>query len=241
MASNINDIDTRVVLRIQDGDNRLGGTAVAGTSAARLEAIASARAEYETSFPREVVLEIAGNGGFDYQITGGTWAAFVDGSSSITQLRYPVVAGDPAPPALDEEDFCVIRTPTGLYLRFLGGIRPAATEKFWVYLTAQHTLTAGTSSIPVAHDDALSDLAAHYACLMLAAVYEQTGDSTMAADSVDRPRRADTYRTLAKTYRETYEEKLSLNAPAKAGFAVADLNPQFSGGPGGGLLFHERR
>jgi hypothetical protein len=241
MAANINEIDGKVVPRINDNDFRLGGSAAPGSSAARLEAIGSARAEYEAAYPREVVIEITGNGGFDYQITGGPWSAYVDGNSSITQIRYPVVAGDPAPPLVDDEDWVVVRTPGGLFLRFLNGIRPAATQKFWVYFTAQHTLSGGASTVPAAHDDALADLAASFACLMLSAYYEQTGDSTMQADAVDRPRRTDTYRALAKQYREAYKEKLGMNEPARAGFAVADLNPPASAPQVGGLLFHERR
>lgn len=241
MAANINDIDAKVVPRINDNDFRLGGSAAPGSSASRLEAIGSARAEYENLFPREVVLEITGTGSFDYQITGTPWAAYVDGRSSITQIRYPVVVGDPAPPRVDDEDWVVVRTPTGLFLRFLNGLRPSAAQKFWVYFTAQHTLSGAASTVPPADDDALADLAASFACLMLSAYYEQTGDSTIQADAVDRPRRTDTYRALAKQYRETYKEKLGLNVPTRAGFAVADLNPPASAPQVGGLLFHERR
>jgi hypothetical protein len=239
MAANINDIDAKLIHRIQDGDYRLGGSAAAGSSPARLEAIGSARVEYEASFPRERVVELAGDGGFDYAIAGLT--GFVDGFSSITQIRYPVVASDPAPPALDETDYVVVRLPTGVFLRFLNGIKPLATEKFHPYFTTPHTLDGASSTIPSAHDDALADLAAHHACLMLAAFYEQTGDSSIDADAVDRPRRTDTYRALAKAYRASYEEKLGLRAPAKAALATADLNPGFSDRRAGGLLFHERR
>lgn len=236
MASNVNEIDTKVVRRIKDGDGKLGGSAP-GASPERLEAIAAAVSEYQRSFPREVVVELTGAGSFDFAVAALT--GFVVGFSAVTQIRYPYTAGDQLPDALEADQFSMVQLPAGWFLRLFDAT-PSAAQKLLVYFTAPHTLAA-TSTIPAAHDDALADLAASNACGMLAAAYAQTTEGTMQADSVNRGSRVDYYRGLAKDYRRAYETKLGLgkDAVVGAGIAVADMNPPFSGGRGERLLFHD--
>jgi hypothetical protein len=234
----IDDIRVLVIPRIKDTDGKLS---IAPDDTCDLDrAIQSARSEYDASFPREAVVEIPGNGGFDYAIA--LLVGYVDGFSDITQIRYPVAMADPSPPLLDDQDWVIVRLPTGLVLRFLGGLRPGAAEKIHIYFTTPHEVDTDACTVPAAHFDALADLAAAAACLMLSGLYEQTSDGTYKADAVDRPSRASTYRSLAKEYRTQYRAKLGLdNTTVKPGFAVADINPPSSAPQVGGLLFHERR
>lgn len=234
MAANWLEIDTKVVSRIQDASSKLGSASV-GESPARLDAIAQARAEYEQSFPLEKVVQVAGAGAFDYLVSAN-FAGYVDGWSNFLQIVYPYDATDQILEGLDAEDYGLVRLPAGLYLRFMRAT-PAAGENFLAWYTAQHTLTAATSTIPPAHDDALAELAASYCCEKLASIYAQSIDATLQADTVDRRGVVDYYRSLAKDLRKTFEAMAAVSPPSRAGLAVADLNPSFSGGER--LLFHD--
>lgn len=236
MAATIADIDAKVVPRIKDTDAVL-------SQADRYEAIGSARAEYELTFPLEKVAQVNGAGVFDYGVSTNL-PGFVDGRSTILRVYYPYVSTDQNPSLLEADRYGLMRlpSPTGLVLRF-GDVTPSASEKFLVYWTAQHTVSVSACTVPASDDDAFADLGAHYACLMLAAKYAQSTDGTVQADSADRRSRVDLYKSLAKSYRESYEKKLGLgnDKPAVAGLAVADLDPAFSPRGGERLLFHERR
>ncbi len=237
MASTRLTIDTKVVSRIQDTALKLG-SATAGASAARLDAIDNARAEYERTFPLEKVVQITGTGSFDYLATAVLFPGFIDGRSSFTKIVYPYTATDQELAGLNTDDFGLVRLPAGLYLRFRSA-KPSVTEVFLAWYTAQHTLSDTTSTVPEADDDALADLAASYCCEKLAALYAQSADPSVAADAVDYRGKVDYYRSLAKDLRASYERKASLTATAQAGLAIVDLDPPFSAGRRERLLFHD--
>jgi hypothetical protein len=237
MATTTTTIDAKVVHRLQDAASKLGSL-TAGNSPQRLEAIASARAEYERSYPLEKVVQIAGAGAFDYAVSATNFPGFVDGWSDFLRIVYPYTAADQNMSALDEADYGLVRLPSGLFLRFANAT-PAATELFLAWYSAQHTLSASTSTIPVSDDDALADLAACYACEMLAGYYTQASDPTQQADTVDRRSQGDQYRSQAKRWRDAYNAKMALLTTQRAAMAIADLNPPASMGRGERLLFHD--
>jgi hypothetical protein len=219
MASTILDIDAGVVPRIQDAAGKLD-------SPARQAAIASALAEYQIARPREVVVALTGSGVFDYAIALLT--GFVDGFSTLLQVVGPIVANDANPPKLETDTVGIVRVPTtGRVLRFFDRV-PSASEVYHVYFTAPHVLTgtALSSTVPVQDDQALMDLSAHYCCLKLSAFYTQGTDGSIEADSVNHEGKGDTYRSMAASFRRSYEQKLSLGEAGApdAAFATSEID-----------------
>jgi hypothetical protein len=233
MASNIAEIDAKVVARIQDTDSRL-------SLSQRYDAIGNARSEYEATRPRQRSVVIVGTGSFDYAISN--LPGFVYGVSTILGLMYPYDAAVARNPLLSVERYALANLPGGVFLRFLDDV-PAASQSFLVNYTTTHTLSVSTSTVPEADDDSIADLGAAFCCQMLAAYYSQTSEGTIQADSVNRGGRNELYAKLAKMYRESYERKLGLgdNKPAQAAMAVVDMNPPFSSSTNESLLFRDRR
>lgn len=238
MASQISGIRSKVTSRIQDGAAKLTLTALTGDVDL---AILSALAEYQKVKPREVVVSVAGNGGFDYLVSSAL-VAFVDGFSSILSVIAPYSASEQNPSALDEDDYTLARLPGGLYLRLRSNTL-AASESMLVAYSAPHTLNETTSTVSPADDDALADLASAEACESLAAVYAQSTDSTIGADAVDHKGKSSTYRELASSFRERYERKLGVGksaTSAPAGTHV-DIDRRMSDTEGSDLTLHGRR
>lgn len=238
MAANIADIRSKVASRIQDAAGKLTTTATTGDVD---RAIVSALAEYQQARPRLVSVVVAGNGGFDYAVST-LLTAYKDGFSAINLIVAPYDSTAQGFVGLDADDFEVVRLPAGLYLRLLA-LTLTAAQSMLVEYTAPHTLTTSTSTIPEADDEAFSDLAAAECCESLAAAYQQSMDSTIAADAVDYKSKSREYRDLAKSYRDRYERKLGLGDAAKTGPASVhvDVDRRLSDIEASDLTLHGRR
>src|SRR5574341_148843 len=70
----------------------------------RDKAIAHAVARYSRLRPREIVADIAGNGGSDYAPPSG----WIEGFSNIESIEFPI--GDVPATLLEDEDFGIYRT-----------------------------------------------------------------------------------------------------------------------------------
>jgi hypothetical protein len=238
MAANISELRPGVQSRFQDPALKLSQADVD-------TAIASAVAQYQRIRPRELTVKLDGDGGFDYAvalITGGTpTGAFVDGFSSILGVAYPYVSTDQQLSDLEPEDFGLVRLDTGLKLRFAVA-RPAATEDFLVLFTLPHTVNATHSTIRSSDDEAIKDLAAAICCEFLAALYSQETDGSIAADTVDRSGKSDSYRAQALLLRKQFDLKIEASGAQAAAFAVADIDrPGFGHRGHLDYLMHDRR
>jgi hypothetical protein len=234
MASNIGDFRTKVGNRIKDAAAKLVQADVDA-------AIVGALEEYSKARPRERVILLTGTGAFDYLASGLT--GFVDGFApgGVRSIVYPWDATTPTPTFLDSDQFGLIRLVAGLTLRFLSA-RPTAAQQFLVTYTTPHTVDVSTSSVSVADDETLSDLAACYACEALAGFYSQSTDGSISADSVDHRSKADMYRSQAKRWRDAYAAKMQGDDADEAAFAVSDVPVgSFSNRPADRLFFHGSR
>lgn len=191
--------------RLQDAAARLGVSAGGPLDAA----IASAVAEYSRVKPRPVAAKLAGAGAFDFAINSATFPGYVDQWSCITAVIHPYDVATQVDP-LDESLWRVERLDTGIVLRLLFTV--PVGQYILVRYTAAHDLTASATTVPVADDEAVADLGAHYACLALADYYAQATDASISADVDDRRGKSDLWRSNATRWREAWNRKLGLDS-----------------------------
>jgi len=168
--------------------------------------------------PREVVLDIAGDGGFDYALP----APFDPDFSRVLQVEYP--AGRREPEYVDHLDWTLYTDPAGTALRFRYA-SPAAAEVIRVTVTASHEITAVSTTVPVARQDAVVLIGAALSCEAIASHYSNTGDATILADSVDHKSKAGDYAKRAKRYMELATELLpvAVQGEVQAGSGTTSL------------------
>ncbi len=210
-------------------DTRIKDAAAKLTTAEKQAAVAVALEEYSKARPQRKAELVDGTGAFDYALDGATpkLTLWKDQFSAISSIVYPWSATTAVLPVLDSDDYAILRLSTGLVLRFLTAT-PAAAEKFLAEYTTLHVVDVNSSTVPVADEEALSDLAACYVCETLAGFYSQATDGTFAADTVAHLSKAQEYRAQAKRWRDAYLAKLggdSADAPASAVSAVASVFP----------------
>lgn len=158
---------------------------------------------YSRVRPREVVSDLAGNGGFDYDPP----SAWADGFSILKQVEYP--AGEQQPVYLPKEDVTVYRNASALKLRFLRDT-PATGKTARITFTALHTVNAGSSTIPSSDEDAVAALGAAYACEALANHYAKTTEPTLVADVVDHRSKSQEFAGRAKRLRALFLSSLGI-------------------------------
>lgn len=221
MATQIADIRSLVIRKIQDRAGFLTATAGGDLDAFIEEAVK----EYSRARPQVIVEDEAGDGGFDYQLTGtgGTnlLASWEKGFSEIRKLVHPVDDASATEQVVDEDDFVIITKVTGTpaegrdFLRFFAAT-PTSTERFRVFYTARHVLSQTTSTLPAADDEAVSSLAAAMACEALSARYAGTKDASLDADSADYRSRSAEYRQLARQYYRAFLAHMGIREEATA-------------------------
>lgn len=236
MAANIGDIRAKVKgVRVKD--TSIQPLADADYDAATLSALN----EYQRKRPRERVAQVTGTGSFDYQIDGGApvLAGYLDGFSAVKEVWFPYLTTDQVPNALEPDEWCVIRTPSGLFLRFLADA-PTSPDKFAATYTTPHTLDGSTSTIPTSDDEALADLSASYAFLMLASPAAGETSNAINADTMNRLTKVSEYKRLSQSYRDAYNEKLGVSSVQSAAQATIEVDRAFP--PyGQDRLFHGKR
>lgn len=229
---------------------KLAGTSIL-TSADVDAFIQEAALAYSRVKPRRLIENVAGDGGFDYVLTGTNKkvTAWSDGFSEIRRLIFPVDDSAQTENVVDEDDFAIVAKLDGAnmekWLRFLAD-SPLATEKFRITYTAPHTVDAQGSSIPAADEEAVVNKAASLSCEAIAAYYANRSESSLGSDAIDFGDKAEAYQGQARIYRKEYEAHLGIGsegekAAAKAASVVSDLDlpPSWSGGRS--FLWHGRR
>lgn len=192
--------------------------------------ISAAMSRYSQHRPAEKVADVVGNGTHDYDLPAG----WVDEFSSIRAIEFPI--GNIPPELLDADSIMIYATPTGKKIRVID-YSPSASQSFRVTFTVLRTAT----TIPDSDVDALSWLAASLCCDEIANSYAYSGNSTIAADSVDYKSKSSEFSARAKRYEGLYKAHLGLKEidQRPAASAVSDLDLGYPGG--GDRLTHQRR
>ncbi len=222
------DFDAKLVIVIQDKAAML-------SAGERQAFILEAVSRYSQDRPRQVAAAIPGDGGHDYDLPED-WE---EGFSAAQQVEYP--AGQQQPVIPDDNDWMLYKTADGKVLRFLAG-SPAATETILFTYTVRHQLTAQASTLPVADQDAVVNLAGALCCYALARKYAQTSDSTIAADAVNYGTKSGEYAKRGKELEGLYKAHIA-PAAAEGGFPAASVTGDWDMNAGWGTdrITHPRR
>lgn len=210
MLNNLDDFQAAVERMVRDGGGVLG-------PADYDQFLQDATRRFSRVAPRKVVVDVAGDAGYDYTLAAPFDAEF----SKLLEVEYP--AGQRPRSMVDRLDWTLYTAPDGTKLRFLADA-PAVGETIRVTHTALHTLTSDGTTIPEAHQDVLVLLAAAIACEALASHYSNAGDSIIGADSVDHRSKASEYSTRAKRLMKMADELLPVPEQGAVAAASADLS-----------------
>lgn len=175
-------------------------------------AIKLALKEYSKHKPRIVNEKIDGAATFEYKLSTNL-TSYINDFSVVSSVEYPVDDTDETPNILiPEEDWYIYKKPTtDKYLRFVN-YTPAATEDIRVIYSTLHTVTVtGTSTVSDYDEEAVQALAASYFCIIVAASFAHSGDSSISADSVDHKSKSSEYNSLKKTFRKIYLDHMGLD------------------------------
>lgn len=185
--------------------------------------IAEALRSYSRIRPRELAADVTGNAAHDYAITLLT--GYVEDFSVVRQVEYPV---DSMPAeVLDDDDWQMYRAVAGLKLRLINDVVPV-TSTFRVTYTAVHT----TETVPANDIDAVANLAASRCLEVMANRWLQTGDPTIAADSVNYRTKSQEAASRAKAMLKLYTDHLGVKPEdsVPAASAIGDIDVGYPGG-----------
>ena len=219
MPKTISDFSGLLRGHLQDAAEKLSG---ADLTAAIQEAIGG---RYSKDRPQTLLSDLLGDGA-QFQWDLATLAGWQAGFSQVVQIEYP--QGARSPHYLESEDWLIYESPSAKFLRFsftLGGGKTARVK-----YTAPHPSDAST--VPDADFYAVASLAASLAAKRLSALCAQTGDSSIAADTVDYRSKSQEYASLARRLEKDYENLLGTDPgrTAPAASRTADWQGKTAGG-----------
>lgn len=196
MPKTFEQFQTAVDKRVQDSGAKL-------KPEARDECILQAILQrYSKDRPQENASDVNGNGTALLDLPPG----FEDGFSSVRQLEYPI--GNVPPTLLADDDWQPYRDTAALKIMLLAA-KPTASEQVRVTWTKRHADDGST--VREADFEAVCDYAAALAFEMLAARHAQTGDATVAADTVNYRTKSQEFMSLAKGARRRYFNHIGLS------------------------------
>ena len=157
--------------------------------------------QYSKRVPREVVVDVAGDGTGDFALSSLT--GFDEEFSGDPLIEYPI-STEGEPTYIDRRDWIFYRkpSPTGKVIRLLRD-KPAASENVRFTFKAVHSVTAVASTVPESDFYAVCKLAAAEACEDLSRHFTETSENTIIeADQAVYQSKADEYEKRAKRLRE---------------------------------------
>lgn len=204
---------------LQDGASKL-------TDAVRGSLIGRAIQRYSKDRPREIVTDVSASGTPDQALPTGSGATFEDGFSEVEQLEYPV--GNVPATILLSETWALYSTPSGLVIRMYSAA-PSAGQTIRVTWTARHA--SDGSTIPDQDFEAVCEFGASLGYAALAAVYAQTGDASIGADTINYRTKGQEYLALAKAAQKRYFDHLGIpqdqvNAETGPAIAIGSLREE---------------
>ena len=193
-------------------------------------AITTAVDMYSRHKPRQKVAILTGDGtAFAFAVP----TDWVEDVSSPISIEHPV--DQQQPQYLDESDYTVRRDPaTGkLRIHFYSLTLPTGERAYLTYGIG-HAVSAQTDTVPAADRLAVSKLAGAGCALQLAALYAQTSDPTMGADTVNYRTKSQDYLALATALETAYRLHVGVTDGVSAASVSTDLDvdlQNFAGPP----------
>jgi hypothetical protein len=203
MPKTIPEYEELVAGHLQDGAEKLAAVEVVK---AIEEAIAG---RYSKDRPRKQVTDLTGDGAtYEWSLAGVS--GWQEGFSRVIEIEYP--EGERSPVYLEGGEWLLYAAPAGRFLRFAMAL--STGKKARVRFTAAHAVDAST--VPDADFYAVGALAASLAARRLAALHAQTGDSSIAADTVNYRTKSQEYMALARQLEKQYENLLGTDPERSA-------------------------
>jgi len=189
----------RVKDKVKDDSGRL-------TDLADYEpAIEAALAGFSKHKPKTLVRDLAGTGGHDLVLPTEWDPEF----SSIQRVEYPL--GRVPEALIPADEWALYQDPAGEKLRLLTCL-PEETETVRVSFSAIRE----EADVPAGDLDAVANLAAAACCEILANLFAQTADPTIAADVVNYRSKSAEFAARAKRLRELYSDHLGIDTDGGA-------------------------
>lgn len=155
--------------------------------------------KYSKVRPLEKVDDVAGNGGYVYDLPSD-W----DEDFSIFQkIEYP--AGNQEPTIIQPEAYMVYKDASTKKLHFLE-ISPSSGYTIRRTYTKLHTVSVSTSTIRDSDFDAVCSLGAALSCFDLSRRYAQDTESLIGADAVDRRGKSGKYADRARELLKEFKD-----------------------------------
>ncbi|MCX5888065.1 MAG: hypothetical protein NTY36_01270 [Deltaproteobacteria bacterium] len=226
--SALSDFDAKLVIVIQDKAAMLSAPE---RQAFLLEAVS----RYSQDRPLVAAAQIAGDGGFDYDLPDD-WE---EGFSDVRQVEYP--AGQQQPEIPDDNDWLLYQTKDGKVLRFLA-FSPSATETILLTYTVRHQASGDGTTVPAADQDAVVNLAGALCCYALSRKYAQTSEPSIQADAVNYGSKSGDYAKRGKELEGLYKTHIA-PAAAEGGLPGASVTADWDMNAGWGTdrITHPRR
>jgi hypothetical protein len=200
--------------------------------------------EYSTVNPRNKTAVLTGDG---VLTTFPLPAGWVDGFSTLDSIEYPI--GNQEPVFLDEaEEYTADYWDAtgGPKIHFYSLVLGLSVTALVKYTALHHVLSQNpvgettADTIPIKDRYGVASLAAANCCLMLAAYYAQTSDSTIGADAVDYGSRTERYLALARQYRGEYNGAFGIAGDSGVMAASAHMDLDTTPSWGWDRFFHSR-
>ena len=170
--------------------------------------------DYSRARPRLLVTDVPGGGSM---LPLSDLDGWVLGLSRVGQVEYPATntgAGVITEPLVLGRDYqAPYRTPVGDHILFLTVV-PAVGETVRVSYFAPHIHTYDEDTVPAGDATAVLALATSIACVRMATRLAAAEDQTIMADGVNRGGASARYQSMAKVWRERYQEHLGQTASA---------------------------
>lgn len=180
-----------IATRIQDTENRLD-------NATLLDCLTQALNEYSRRRPRKISAEDIGNDTGSLPVPDSFESQFsnIVGLYELDADGRPVLISPTKYQLLDDE-----------IILFAGTYASATTYR--IIYTASHTVGVSASTLPSVDDLALADLAASFACLLLAALAVNSENPQLGTMTLEYKSKAEMYRSLAKDLRQRCDDALA--------------------------------
>lgn len=176
-------------------------------------AIGEALNRYSKHRPQILVTDVTGTATNDLTLP----TLWQPGFSGVQAVEYPV--NQVPEKIIDQRDYKLYQSPTGPKLRMLTA-KPTLLESVRITFT---TLHINETTILASDLEAVANLAASVCCRQLAALFGNTADPTIQADSVNYRTKSGEYTALANKLEAQYKEALGIkdNDTTSAVSAVA--------------------
>lgn len=185
------------------------------TSDERDAFIKDALQKYSKDRPKEVRLDLSGDGGKYYEINTTTFTSWVEDFSRIVSIEYPaadISADDTPEMLLPDHDWADNYWKESKRYLYLPNHTPESSEEMRIVYTAPYLFSGDPEATSAPEQDfyAICVLAASYCCGALAAKYGQSLDPTISADAVRYGTKSGQYERRADKLLLKYNDHMGL-------------------------------